>query len=149
MLLGALLVLASFRLLDWYGITTTADAASDTSFPALRNSVDQFGGARAATIYFDWLSYTVLIVAIIVGVLANLEWRFTELMRIVGFVVGATGVGATYYALLQYSDAQADAGAAQHNPLFNGSWGLAAVLLGFALLALGAFLGPRRPPVEV
>lgn len=141
---GALLVLASFRLLDWYGISSIQDVASDTTFAALHSSVDQFGGARAASIYFDWLSYTVLIVSIVLGVLANLAWRFTDLARVLGFVVGSSGVGVTYYALLQYADAQADAGAAKHNPLYNGSWGLAAVLLGFILLAIGSVTGPRQ-----
>lgn len=145
-LIGALLVLASFRLLNWYGISSVQDAASDTTFAALHSSVDQFGGARAAAIYFDWLSYAFLIATIALGVLANLTWRFTDLSRILGFVVGFTGVGATYYALLQYGDAQADAGAVKHDPLYNGSWGLAAVLLGFILLAVGSVLGPRRVP---
>jgi len=72
------------------------------------------------------------------------ESRLTDLARVLGFVVGVAGAGATYYALLQYADAQSDAGAAHHNPLFNASWGLMAVLLGFAFTAAGSVVGPHR-----
>ena len=141
---GTALVVAADRRLTWYQVGGGADTASEATFASLRNSVDQVGGARAAEIYFHWLSWTLLIAVIALGALANVETPITGLMRILGFVAGAAGVGATYYALLQYTDVQAQAGAIRHNPLFNGSWGLLAALGGFGLTALGAGLGPRK-----
>jgi len=141
---GAVLIVLSYYTFDWYGVGRGADSAPETTFGNLRASIDQFGGARAAEVYFDWLAWVLLIAVILLGAVANVESRLTDLARIAGFVVGAAGIAVTYYALLQYSDAQADAGAARHNPLFNASWGLMTVLLGYALAAIGAVLGPRR-----
>jgi hypothetical protein len=143
--IGAVLVVLAYVELDWYGIAAkAADSAPATSFRNLHASIDQFGGARAAAVYFDWLSWTLLIAAIVLGAAANVESRLADTARVLGFVVGAGGLLSTYYALLQYADAQADAGAARHNPLFNASWGLMTVLVGYLLLAVGAALGPRR-----
>jgi hypothetical protein len=143
-LLGAVLVLLSYLTLNWYGVTGTTDTAPKATFNNLHHSVDQFGGAAAAAVYFDWLSWTLLIAAIVVGTLASLTTRITDAMRVLGFLIGVAGIGCTYYALLQYFDAQADAGALEHNPLYNATWGLFAVMLGFLLTAVGSVMGPRR-----
>jgi len=142
--LGAVLVILAYVELDWYGVGRGADSAPETTFANLRASIDQFGGARAAAVYFDWLAWVLLGAVIVLGAAANVDNPVTDLARVLGFVAGVGGAAVTYYALLQYADVQAAAGAAQHNPLFNASWGLMCVLLGYALTAIGAVVGPRR-----
>src|SRR4051794_16793179 len=67
-LVGALLVLGSFRLLDWYDIPNQgADATRSVTFSSLKTSADQLRGAGVAGAYFDWLGWVLLIALIVVG----------------------------------------------------------------------------------
>src|SRR5579875_269718 len=43
-LVGAILVLLSFRFFDWYSVAPRADSTSEITFSALHNSADQLSG---------------------------------------------------------------------------------------------------------
>ena len=139
-LLGALLVLLSFRFLDWYDVPASADSSGDVTFSKLHASAEQLGGAGVATAYFAWLAWVLLLAVIVVGVAANVPSPAADGLRVAGFLVGALGVAGTYYALAQHFDATGST----HDVLHNSTWGLWAALLGFLIAAGGAGLGPRR-----
>ena len=144
-LAGALVTLASFRLLDWYDTPARgADSAASSTFGDLRDNADQLSGAGTATAYFDWLAWVLLIALVCIGVCANLPVRPADPLRIAGTVVGVLGVAATYLAVSQLHDAQVAAGGERHSAFYNSTWGLWLALAGFACGAVGAVLGPRR-----
>lgn len=144
-LTGALLALASFRLLDWYDVRTRGtDSTSTASFSALKNNADQLTGAGAATAYFDWLSWLLLIGLIVVGVAANVRTGLADPLRVAGVMIGVVGVVATYFAVAQLHDAQVAAGGERHNPFYNSTWGLWLALFGFLVGSAGSVLGPGR-----
>jgi hypothetical protein len=138
---GAALVLVAFRFLDWYDAPASADSAPQITFDELHSSADQLGGTGAATAYFDWLAWVLLIALVAAGVAANVPSRPADALRIAGFVLGAIGVAATFVALAQL---QGSAGAARHSVFYNATWGLWLTFAGFALGAIGAALGPRK-----
>jgi hypothetical protein len=140
-LVGALLVLAAFRFLDWYDVPArTADSAGNVTFGKLRASTDQLTGTGLAGAYFDWLAWVLLIALIITGVAANLATPISDPLRVAGFVLGLLGAIATYYALHQHFRATAS----HHGVFYNSTWGLWAAIGGFLLAAAGAVLGPRK-----
>lgn len=141
---GAALVLVAFRFLDWYDAPASADSAPQISFDELHSSADQLGGTGAATAYFDWLAWVLLIALVAAGVAANVPSRPADALRIAGFVLGAVGVAATFVAIAQLHNAQVAAGAARHSVFYNATWGLWLTLAGFALGAVGAALGTRK-----
>lgn len=140
MLAGAILVLLSFRFLHWYQVPAGVDSSGDVTFSKLRTSADQLRGAGVTTAYFHWLAWVLLVVAILVGVAANLPTRAADALRVGGFLVGVVGAAGTYYALAQHFDATGSANGVLHNS----TWGLWAALLGFLVTAVGAALGPRE-----
>jgi hypothetical protein len=143
-LVGAALVLVSFRFLDWYAVrSTSADSVPEITFSRLHHSVDDLGGAVVASAYFAWLSWVLVIAVIAVGCAANAPSRVSDAMRVGGFLIGLLGAAATYYALAQYRDAQVSAGAARHGVLFNATWGLWIAMVGYLLAGVGAAVGPR------
>jgi len=142
-LIGAVLELVSFRLLDWYSAPTRADSTSEITFSALHDSADQLSGAGAATAYFDWLSWLLLIALVAIGVAANLPIPRADLLRVIAFLLGLVGLAATYFAIAQLHNAQVSAGAENHNLFYNSTWGLWLAFLGFAAGAVGAVIGYR------
>jgi hypothetical protein len=141
---GAALVLVAFRFLDWYDAPASADSAPKITFDELHSSADQLGGTGLATAYFDWLAWVLLIALVAAGVAANVPGRRADPLRILGFVLGALGVAATFVAIEQLHSAQVSAGATHHSVFDNSTWGLWLTLAGFALGAAGAALGPRK-----
>jgi hypothetical protein len=141
---GAVLVLVSFRFLDWYELPRGADSTSEITFGALRNSADQLNGAGAATAYFDWLAWVLLIAVIGIGIAANLPVPVADGLRVAGFLLGLVGVAATYFAIAQLHNAQVSAGASKHSVFYNSTWGLWTAFAGYVLAAFGSGLGTRR-----
>jgi hypothetical protein len=140
-LAGALLVLASFRLLDWYDIPEQAtDATRSVTFGSLKTSADQLHGASVTGAYFDWLGWVLLIALIVVGVGANVRSRLADPLRALGFVLGLLGAASTFFALTRYFSATNS----DHNIFYNSSWGLWAALTGFVIGGIGAVIGPGR-----
>jgi uncharacterized membrane protein len=141
-LLGAVLLVAAFRFLDWYSVAQhVADRPGRITFGTLHGNADQLTGSGAATTYFDWLAWLLLVAVVLVGVAANLPLSFADPCRVVGFLLGLVGAAATYFAIAQLHDAQVAAGAVKHNVFFNSTWGVWAAFVGFLLAALGAALG--------
>jgi hypothetical protein len=141
---GGVLLVVAFGLLDWYDAPRTADAAPKITFGELHGSADQLGGAAAATAYFDWLAWVLLIALVGIGMGANLPVRPADALRVAGFALGAIGVAATYFAIVQLHNAQVAAGGGHHGAFHNATWGVWLTFTGFTLGALGAALGPRR-----
>ncbi len=139
-LAGGVLALLSFRLLHWYDVRAGQDSSGDVTFPKLRASADQLDGAGVAAAYFGWLAWLLLLAGIVLGVGANVPSPIADPLRVTGFVVGLVGAGGTLLALQQHFHAAAS----RHGILHNASWGLWAALAGFALIAVGSVLGPRR-----
>jgi hypothetical protein len=138
---GAGFVLISFRFLDWYHVPTSgADTAGDPTFPALRDSAQQLGGAGVALAYFDWLSWTLVIAVAVLGASAVLPLPGAASLRLLGFLAGILGAVATYYALAQHQNAVGSADSVFHNA----TWGVWAAIGGFLVAGIGAALGPRR-----
>jgi hypothetical protein len=142
-LVGTALVVVSFRFLDWYDVPEHADSAGDITFSKLHDTADQLGGAGAASAYFDWLAWLLIIALIVIGVGASLPVPIADGLRVVGFLLGVIGAGATYFAIAQLHNAQLSAGAEKHSVLFNSTWGIWAAFAGFLLAATGAGLGPK------
>jgi NAD/NADP transhydrogenase beta subunit len=142
-LAGAVLVLISFRFLDWYDVPHRPDSTGDVTFARLHDNADQLSGVGTATAYFDWLAWVLLILLIGVGIAANLSAPMTDALRIVGFLLGVLGVAATYFAIAQLHNAQVAAGAQQGSVFHNSSWGMWAVFIGYLAAAAGAAIGPR------
>lgn len=144
-LVGAAMVIVSFRFLDWYDVPArAADTPGSITFNTLHDGASQLSGAGAASAYFGWLAWILLIAGVLVGVAAALPSPVADGLRVVGFLIGLLGVAATYFAIAQYRNAQQAAGAAKHGIFENTTWGVWAALAGFLLTALGAVLGPRR-----
>lgn len=142
-LVGAILVLLSFRFFDWYSVAPRADSTSEITFSALHNSADQLSGTGAATAYFDWLAWLLLIATIAAGLAANLPLPHIDALRVAGFLLGLVGVAMTYFAVAQLHSAQVSAGAANNSVFYNSTWGMWTAFLGFLICAAGAALGAR------
>lgn len=142
-LAGGVLLLVSFRYLDWYEVPAqAADTPGAITFPTLHDGAKQLSGAGAAAAYFGWLAWVLLIVVVLVGVGAALPSPAADGLRVAGFLLGLLGVGATYFAIAQYRNAQVAAGAVKQGVFHNTSWGVWAAFGGFLLAAVGAVLGP-------
>jgi hypothetical protein len=142
-LAGSVLVLVSFRFLDWYDVPSRHDSAGSITFGTLHGNADQLSGAGAATAYFDWLDWLLLILLIAVGIAANLSAPMTDALRVAGFLLGLLGAAATYFAIAQLHNAQVAAGAEKHSVFYNSSWGMWAAFVGYLAAAAGAAIGPR------
>ncbi len=144
-LVGGVLLVVAFRLLDWYTVAQhAADRPGRITFGTLHGNADQLSGAGAANAYFDWLAWVLLIAVVLVGVAANVPTPFTDPCRVAGFLLGVVGAAATYFAIAQLHNAQVAAGAVKHNVFYNSTWGMWAAFIGFVVAAIGAALGPSR-----
>lgn len=141
---GIALVLLSIRVLSWYAVDGNTDSAgSGFTFTDLRGNADQLG-APIASAYFDWLAVALLIALAVVGFLANLRGPASDVLRVLGFLLGVVGTAGTYYALAQLFNAQRAAGASDHSVAHNSTLGVWLALAGFLTAGAGAVLGPRR-----
>jgi hypothetical protein len=141
---GGGLLLVAFRFLAWYDTPARADSAPKITFSELHGSADQLSGAGAATAYFNWLAWLLLIALVLVGVAATMPIQPADVLRVAGCVIGVVGVAATYFAVAQLHNAQVAAGGEQHNAFYNSTWGLWLTFAGFVVGAAGALLGPRK-----
>lgn len=140
---GAALILLSFTTLNWYPGNHGANAVSDITFSKLHGNLAAFDASWASITYFGWIAWTLLLLAIVVGLAANLPTPYHNGLRVAGFAIGLAGFAWTYYALAQYLQAQQDRGGAKGASVFtNASGGIWAALAGFVLCAAGAALGP-------
>jgi hypothetical protein len=140
---GLALVVLSVGALQWYRVQPGVDVAgSGFTFRDLQQNADQLNAPVAAA-YFNWLAFALGVAVAVVGVLANVPLPGTGVLRVAGFLLGAAGAVATYYALAQLFYAQHAAGGSSHSVLHNASYGLWCCLAGFVVAAIGAALGPR------
>jgi hypothetical protein len=138
-LVGVGLVVASFVKLNWYLSEGGADSVGDRGFHALRHTVDTLGGTPIAGAYFDWLGWALLAGVLVIGIFANLPGPISDVLRVVGFLIGLAGSAATFYGLEQLLHAEGSSSSVWHNS----SYGLWTALGGYLIAAVGASLGPR------
>ena len=144
LLVGAVATAVSFVTLHWYSVDTAADSAGEGfTFADLHSNADQLG-APVAIAYFDKLAWGLVAVVVLLALAARLRSPIAPGLRVLGFLVGMSGVALTFYALAQLFDAQHVAGASAHGVLHNAGPGLWVACAGYALLALGAVFGPVR-----
>lgn len=132
---GAVVVLVSFAVLDWIG-------RGGSPIATFRQIHDSVGIAGYAAVYFGWLGWVLLAVTLLLALAANGASPIHGLLRTVGVLVGLGAVAATVFALKQLADASwSDIG--HHADV--GYW---LAIAGFALMAGGAVIGPRKvnPP---
>lgn len=140
---GVVLVILAVASLQWYRVDAGVDVAgSGFTFRDLQQNADQLDAPIAAA-YFNWLAFALGLGAAVAGVLANVPSAAANVLRLLGFLIGAAGVVATWYALAQLFSAQHAAGGGGHGVLHNASYGVWCALAGFLLAALGATIGPR------
>jgi hypothetical protein len=138
-IIGSALVVASFLKLNWYLSEGGPDSVPDRGFHDLRHSVDTLGGTPIAGAYFDWLGWALLAGVLVIGIFANLPGPISDVLRVLGFLIGLAGSAATFYAVDQLLHAQGSASGVWHDS----SYGLWTALGGYLIAALGASLGPR------
>jgi xanthosine utilization system XapX-like protein len=133
--IGAALGVVAFTALDW-------GKTSPTKFSDLHHTVtalDRVGVATGiAKLYVGWLGWTLLAVAVVLAIAANLPSPASPALRIVGALAGLAGIGLTLWAI--------DLG---HGPpytefLKNARVGFYVALGAFVFISLGAMIGPRR-----
>jgi hypothetical protein len=140
---GVALVVLSIGALQWYRVQPRVDVAgSGFTFRDLQQDADQLNAPVAAA-YFNWLAFALGVALAVVGLLANVPLPGNGVLRVAGFLLGAAGAVATYYALAQLFYAQHAAGGSRHGVLHNASFGLWCCLAGFVVAGVGAALGPR------
>lgn len=140
---GAVMCLLSFMVLPWYGGSHAADSAGSVKFKDLHLLTKAFAETPAITkAYFAWLSWSVLIIVIILAIAANLPSPASTPMRGLGLALGLFGAGATYYALSALHDAQNRHGGTGGGVFDNAQLGVWLALGGFVLAGLGAAVGP-------
>ncbi|MGI8677307.1 MAG: hypothetical protein ACR2LX_01185 [Jatrophihabitans sp.] len=143
---GLVLVLASQYGLLWYSVDSKKGlnvAGTGFTFTDLHTNATRLT-APIAGAYFGWLAVSLLVASGVVGIAANLPTPLSDPLRVAGFLLGMLGVFGTYYALAQLFNEQRVAGGSSHSVWHNSSFGTWAALLGFALTAVGAGLGPGR-----
>ncbi|MDT4907682.1 MAG: hypothetical protein QOF87_3090 [Pseudonocardiales bacterium] len=138
-LIGALALLISFTVLEWYPGSSQPSAVAHIRFADLHQASDFDLAPVLSGAYFGWLAWVLLLLVIAVGFAANVPTQASGVLRILGAAIGLGGVVATYYAL---------AGLSRRNegdyPLHNASAGIWLALAGFLIAGLGAALGPMR-----
>jgi hypothetical protein len=141
---GVAAAVVSFVTLHWYSVDSAADSAGDGfTFADLHGNADQLG-APVAGAYFDKLAWGLVAIVVLLGVAARVPSPVAPVLRVLGFLAGVLGIAMTYYALAQLFDAQQAAGGSGHGVLHNAGPGLWLAFAGYALLALGAVVAPRR-----
>lgn len=143
---GVALVATAFKGLLWYSV----DQAHGVNVAGTGFTFDDLGGnadtlvAPVASAYFDWLAWTLLIAVAVIALLANIPTPASDALRVASFLIGTTGVVATYYAVAQLFNAQRAAGGSAQSVWHNSSFGFWGALVGFALATVGGVFGPHR-----
>jgi hypothetical protein len=134
--LGAIGCVIAFTAVDWY-------KGGRSHFSDVSNVVDQadkIGFATgAAKVYFSWLAWVLLAVAVILAIIANLPTPASGAFRALGALVAAAGIGMTFWAVqfLHHRGAYSEY-------IKNARVGFYLTLAGFLLIGIGALIGPRR-----
>jgi hypothetical protein len=164
--IGAVLVLLSFTVLDWFRSSSDNQFFQDSrdstfhdldrGFDGFRTKIDavspglgrdvHFGVAEQ---YFGWLGWVLLAVAVASAVAATLPTGAAPLLRVFGALVGLAGAAITVWALKLITISGPLAQLGGGSPTFFqyvehsgvGAW---LAIAGFVVIAVGAGLGPRR-----
>lgn len=138
--LGAVLVLLSFTVLDWYDAHALG---ARLTFGALRADLGALRRPGYSQQYFDWLVWLVLVVAVALAVLASRPSRSRRL-QVAAAAFGVAASAATYLALWSFFAFARNSGATGVGVFHHAAIGVYLVLAGFLLIGAGAFV----PSVE-
>lgn len=138
-LVGALTVLISFTVLEWYPGSNGPSAVTHIRFADLHEASNFELAPVLPNAYFGWLAWVLLLLVLAVGWAANLPTPASGVLRLLGVAVGLGGTVATYFAL----DALSEINEGDY-PLHNASAGIWLTLAGFLVAGTGAAIGPRR-----
>ncbi len=165
--LGALLVVLAFTALNWFRKDSGSAFNSGTRsrFSDIHHVIDkvsqQINGSGVSDqvhvglskLYFGWLGWVLLIVAVMLALLANLPLGAASVVfRVLGAVVALAGIGATLWSLefVRVDDTlrtsiEASGVSVPDFGYYLGhtSFGAWAALAGFLLLLLASLVGPR------
>lgn len=136
MIAGSVMLLAAFTVVNWYPGSRGADSEADITFKKLHALAGSGGTPAISQMYFNWLCWALLILAIVVAMAANFPSVATESLRIFGFALGLTGAAITYLVLEQPH--RGTTGSA----FDHAQYGVWLALAGFLVIGLGAALGP-------
>ena len=169
--IGALLVVLAFTVFKWFR-NGTADnpfgSKNDKSkFSDIHDALDkvsaQINGAGqglskdvsfgVSKLYFGWLGWVLLGVAVVVAVLALLPTAAAPALRLVGLIVGIAAAAITVWALDLISvsgtlaslvKSRGDSVPGFTDYIKHSGLGAWAAIAGFLLIGIGAVIGPQR-----
>jgi hypothetical protein len=139
-LVGGFAVLIAIAFLDWYDFPSGGDAAERVTFRDLGATADHIDVPGIVPAYFDWLAWMLLIGVVAGATVAYVRPQFAPPLRVVGFLLGGIGSFLTWYAL-QKITSYGDEGSYAFQSATVGVW---LAMIGYAVTALGAAIGPRR-----
>jgi hypothetical protein len=139
-LVGGLAVLISIAFLDWYDFPATGDAADQVTFRDLKATAGHLDVPGIVPAYFDWLAWVLLIGVVAVATVGFVRPAFAVPLRLLGFLLGGIGSFLTWYAL-QKITSYGDEPSYAFQSATAGVW---FAMIGFAVAAFGAVIGPRR-----
>jgi hypothetical protein len=133
---GAALGIVAFTAVNWF------DGRGNSHLGDVHDVVNRahrFGlDTGIAKLYYSWLAWVLLGLAVVVAVLANIPGPASGALRGLGVLVGLAGIGVTFWAV-QFAHGQAYTEFLKHARV-----GFYLTLGAFLLTAIGAAVGPRR-----
>ena len=143
--LGTLLVVLAFTALKWYG--DNGVSGSGSKFSDIHKALDQVGdfAQSPAKLYFSWLGWALLAAAAITALVAALP-AVGAPFRVIGVLVAIAAIVLTFLSiqLIKNNDALPHAFRGYGTWLKHARVGFYAAVAGFALMAVGAVVGPSR-----
>lgn len=140
-IVGAILVVVSFTVLDWFE-KQSLNGLSSSHFSDVHRVLEEAGGLAAGTskLYFAWLGWAMVVVVAVLALVANMPSPLATLFRIIGAVAGAAAIGVTFLAIkLASVPTPAYSDYIKHARL-----GFYFAVGGFLIMAIGALIGPSR-----
>jgi hypothetical membrane protein len=129
-LLGGILVLVSFTAIDWFSY-------SDSGFSDLHHRLQASSNPPDfPAVYFSWLGWVFLVIAVVAGVLASVPTPALRISRIIGSVVGFAAAGLTFLAI--------ELPGSYSEYIKHARVGFYFAVIGFLITGIGAAIGPRK-----
>jgi hypothetical protein len=133
--IGAVLGVIAFTAVDWF-------ESGPSHFSDVHDAVNQLDKQGFATgigkVYFGWLAWVLLAVAVIFAIVANLPTPASGAMRTLGALVGLAGIGLTLWAV-EFAHGPAYTQFLKHSRI-----GFYLTLAAFLLTTIGSLIGPAR-----
>lgn len=144
-IVGAILVVVSFTVLDWFD-KQSLNGLSSSHFSDVHRVLNEAGGLAAGTskLYFAWLGWALVIVVAVLALVANMPSPLATLFRVIGAVAGAAAIGVTFLAIKLASAPAGAPAPAYSDYIKHARLGFYFAVGGFLIMAIGALIGPSR-----